>query len=288
MTPIDAAWRAAHPLPTLSGEVTKDSRGTVLVVGGSRSVPGAVLLTGGAALRSGAGKVRIATARSVAAMIGVAFPEAGSVPLEEDDDGEVIADGAALEGSVGRAHAVALGPGISDKGAAVAALEWIAPQIEAGALVLDAVGVACAGKHANLLCGMGGRLVLTPHHGEMASLLDCHVEAVGADPREKAVVAAERFNAVVVLKGVETFVATPTGALLHYGGGGPGLATGGSGDVLAGVIAGLLSRGTAPEVAAGWAVWLHGEAGATLARTVGPIGFLGRELLPVLPGLLPR
>jgi NAD(P)H-hydrate repair Nnr-like enzyme with NAD(P)H-hydrate dehydratase domain len=90
----------------------------------------------------------------------------------------------------------------------------------------------------------------------------------------------------VLLKGAETWIACPGEGLLRYPGGGPGLATGGSGDVLAGIIGGLLARGAAPRVAAAWGVWLHGEAGRRLAERICPLGFLGRELLGEIPRLL--
>ena len=93
---------------------------------------------------------------------------------------------------------------------------------------------------------------------------------------------------MVALKAGETVIATPDGALLLYPGGGVGLATGGSGDVLAGIIGGLLARGAAPLVATAWGVWLHGEAGRRLGERLGPIGFLARELLAEIPGLMHR
>ncbi|RYD89102.1 MAG: NAD(P)H-hydrate dehydratase, partial [Sphingomonadales bacterium] len=151
------------------------------------------------------------------------------------------------------------------------------------ALVLDAAMLGEAGKRDGAVRGWQGRLVLTPHPGEMAVLMDCDEEDASAALAEAA---ARRFDAVVVLKTPETWIATPGAETLHYPGGGPGLATGGSGDVLAGIIAGLLARGAAPRVAAGWGVWLHGEAGKRLAQRIGPLGFLGRELPGEVPGLM--
>ena len=89
-----------------------------------------------------------------------------------------------------------------------------------------------------------------------------------------------------MLKASETLIVAPGEAAIRYPGGGVGLATGRSGDILAGIIAGLLSRGAEPSIAAAWGVWLHGEAGASLARSMGPIGFLGRELLAEVPRLM--
>lgn len=287
MLELDAGWLSANPLPAIAGDTSKNARGRVLVVGGAATVPGALLLTGEAALRVGAGKMRMATVASAALALGVAFPEAAVLALPEQD-GEIGTGAAAeLAQHAERADAVVLGPGMSDLEAARALVPELAA-IEApdAMLVLDAMAVACAGKLADALAPWRGRLVLTPHHGEMAALCDCDADAVKADGHALAKQVAARFGAVVVLKDAETLIVSPDGATVHYAGGGPGLGTGGSGDVLAGAIGGLIARGAPLAVAAGWGVWLHGEAGRKLAREVGTVGFLGRELLPLLPGLL--
>ena len=130
--------------------------------------------------------------------------------------------------------------------------------------------------------------MLTPHAGEMAALLDVEKEAIENEPAEFARHAANRFGAVVVLKGAESWIATPEGATYRYAGGNVGLATSGSGDTLAGIVAGLAARGAPPLHAVVWAVYLHGSAGRALAKRVGPLGFLARELLAELPPLLRR
>ncbi|MCC2976115.1 NAD(P)H-hydrate dehydratase [Sphingomonas sp. PL-96] len=290
-TPIDSGWLAAHPLPVHGEGTTKNSRGRVLAVGGSRRVPGGLLLTGEAALRVGAGKLMLATIASAAPLLGVAMPEAGVTGLAEDEAGEIAGDGNALAEETRRCDTIVLGPAMSERDAAVRLVEQLlADPPKDAALVLDAAAVACAGPFADRLkASFGGRLVLTPHLGEMAALCGCDAEEIDKDREGAALATAKRFGAVLVLKDSSTLVATPDGdPLLRYEGGGVGLATGGSGDVLAGAIAGLLSRGAAPVVAAGWGVWLHGEAGRALAMSAGPLGFLGRELPPQLPRLLPR
>lgn len=283
MIEIDAAWLAANPLPAPSGD--KHEHGRVLAIGGSTGVPGAIALTGEAALRVGAGKVRLATVASAAIALGVTFPEAAVLALPERE-GE-IDDAAALADPIGRSDAVIVGPGMMDQAPAERLIRALAG-LEAPdcAVVLDAAAVACAGSLTALLACWHGRLVLTPHVGEAASLLDREAEAIARDPADAARTAAARFGAVAVMKGEATVIADADGALLRYPGGGPGLGTGGSGDVLAGIIGGLLARGADPLVAAGWGVWLHGEAGRRLAREVGTVGFLAREILPILPGLM--
>jgi len=111
-------------------------------------------------------------------------------------------------------------------------------------------------------------------------------QSIAADPEKAARDAATRFGAIVVLKHARTIIASPDGQILVHDSDTPGLATGGSGDVLTGVIGALLARGTSPFVAAGWGVWLHGAAGRAAAEAIGPSGFLARELLPHLPRLL--
>lgn len=287
MIAVDTAWRAAHPLPMPAGETDKNSRGQVLVIGGARRVPGAVTLTAEAALRVGAGKVRVATIAAAAIGIGLAMPEIGVIGLPEDDGGNIaVSDDAALIASLERVDAVVVGPGMGDPDAAAALVRWVASRVREDAVVLlDGAAVSGAGGLKDVLAPMAGRLILTPHAGEMAALMGCPPDAVDDDAAGRA---AARFGAVVALKGTHTVIAAPDAEPLRYVGGGVGLATGGSGDVLAGAIAGLAARGATPRDAVAWGVWLHGEAGRVLAGDVGTMGFLARELVPVLPRLLPR
>jgi NAD(P)H-hydrate repair Nnr-like enzyme with NAD(P)H-hydrate dehydratase domain len=121
----------------------------------------------------------------------------------------------------------------------------------------------------------------------MANLLGVEREAIEADPLQAARQVVAELGAVVVMKGSETYVAGPAGTWV-YKGGCVGLATSGSGDVLAGVIAGLAARGVSPEEAAVWGVHLHGEAGALLAEKIGPLGFMAREIPDAIPELMAR
>jgi hydroxyethylthiazole kinase-like uncharacterized protein yjeF len=130
--------------------------------------------------------------------------------------------------------------------------------------------------------------ILLPHAGELSSLLDCSEEDVERDPIGCGRRAAERYGALVLVKGVTSHVVTPDGRAWTYSGGAPGLGVSGSGDVLAGIVGGLLARGAEPLAALLWAVLLHGEAGEGLAAKVGPIGFLAREIPDELPRLLNR
>jgi NAD(P)H-hydrate repair Nnr-like enzyme with NAD(P)H-hydrate dehydratase domain len=130
--------------------------------------------------------------------------------------------------------------------------------------------------------------VLLPNASELTSLLGCDEQEVERDPVGCGERAANRYGAIVLVKGVTSHVVTPDGEAWTYAGGVPGLGASGSGDALAGIVGGLLARGAAPLNALLWAVWLHGEAGARLAKRVGPIGFLAREIAEEIPALLPR
>lgn len=288
MTSLDRLWLAAHPLPQPEGETDKNARGRVLVAGSSRTVPGAIALTGEAALRAGAGKVQLASVEGVALPLGIAFPEAAVFPLTPGPEGELgEAAGGEIATYVERCDTLVLGPGMSPK----APVEAILRNVLAGigddpSMVLDAAMIGAAATLEAEVRALTGRIVLTPHPGEMIQLMDCDEARIRDDPAGLVQEAAERFAATVLLKGAETWIACPGADPLHYAGGGHGLATAGSGDVLAGIIGGLLARGTPPQAAAGWGVWLHGEAGRVLARRIGPMGFLGRELLAEIPGLM--
>lgn len=282
MIEIDTEWLAAHPLPRPDGDTDKNKRGRILVAGGSQTVPGALRLTGEAALRAGAGKLQLATVERAALPLGIAMPEAAAFPLPANEDGELgEAAGAALAELAERCDALVLGPGMGAKADATAILKAVlATAGPDHAILIDAGAIGDCTPIAPALRAHAGHLVFTPHPGEMALLMQCD-EAEVTDAHAQQ--AADRFQAVIVLKRAETVVASPGEPMLHYPGGGPGLATGGSGDVLAGIIGGLLARGTAPQIAAAWGVWLHGEAG----RALGPPGFLARELLAQIPALMP-
>jgi hydroxyethylthiazole kinase-like uncharacterized protein yjeF len=290
MQEIDDTWRAAHPLPEPEDGTDKNSRGRVVVAGGARFVPGAIRLTGEAALRAGAGKLRLATVADAAMHLGVLVPEASMLALPSTEAGEIApAAIPTLVGAYETCDALVLGPGTSDVEAFRPIVEAImARPVDGTSVVLDAAAIRCGGGGADAIRAHGGRVVLTPHAGEMAALRSCAPEIVARDPAAIAREAAAHLGAVVVLKGGETLVAGPDGTLLHYRGGGIGLATGGSGDVLAGILGGLLARGADPLVAAGWAVWAHGETGRRLAADMAPIGYIARDLLPLVPGLLHR
>lgn len=289
MIEVDRDWLDAHPLPQPDGDTDKNARGRVLAAGGSAMVPGALRLTGEAALRAGAGKIQLATIEAARAALGVAIPEAAVFALPTNDDGELdAAAGKRIAALLGRCDALVFGPGMGADSHAEAMLTAVLDAEARPALLLDAAVIGAAATLADALRDRDGPVVLTPHPGEMARLMDCDEAEVSRDPQGLARQAAELFDATIALKSAETWIACPGREVLHYPGGGHGLATAGSGDVLAGIIGGLLSRGASPQRATAWGVWLHGEAGRRLSERVGPLGFLARELAAEVPGLMAR
>ena len=283
--PLDANWLRAHPLPRHSHDIDKNARGRVLVVGGSRNVPGGLGLTAEAAFRAGAGKVTIATLASLSVPLGLAMPECGIVPLGEADG--QISEEASVIANLAEVHdALVVGPAMNDVDAADALLAALLPMLSpAQPLLLDAAALRAASRHGALLCARDGNTILTPHEGEMASLIGMDRGSIIADRHRAVQIAANRFGATVMMKG-QTSLLRHGYVQLAYAGGGVGLATGGSGDVLAGLVGALAARGMEPRPATAWGIWLHGEAGRRLAETVGPLGYLARELLPIIPGLM--
>jgi ADP-dependent NAD(P)H-hydrate dehydratase len=285
--PIDISLLKEMPLPALAGETDKNSRGRVLVVGGSRCVPGAVVLSGLAALRIGAGKIQIATPTSIATAVGLTLLEAGVYPLHESREGEPI--GAPLDALISLARAVdaiLVGPGILSQPSAQHLVECFLREVVGPTYVIDALVLCALWNEMDHLRVHGGRVILTPHAGEMAQLARIEKSVVDEDPIRISRESAARLSSVVVLKGASTLIVSPSGLAYCHSQGVVGLATAGSGDVLAGIIAGLASRGAAPMQAATWGVFLHGRAGHQLTQCIGPVGFLAREVIEQLPALL--
>lgn len=257
---------AAFPLPGHDDGSSKQERGTVVVLGGSASTPGAALLAGLAALRAGAGRLRIATDPAVVTALGVAVPEA----LVSDDPARACAG----------ADAVLVGSGVLDVDVAARWLEVAISCLSPDAvLVVDAGGLPAAADRQERLRGLGGRVLLTPNPSEL--------EVFGTSSADDLPAVADRTGAVLAMRGPETFVAAPgEGAWVVERSGCVGLATSGSGDIAAGIAVGLAARGADPVTAAVWSAAVHGWAGERLSRSVGPVSFLARELLDEIPRAL--
>jgi ADP-dependent NAD(P)H-hydrate dehydratase len=277
-----AALKAFPLPPVVDGD--KETKGRILVIAGSRRVAGSAILTATAAMRAGAGKLRMVTVEDVAIPTALAMPEAMVVGLPEARDGGFTrAAIRKIREQADRVDVVVAGPGMAQ------------------ARTCEAIADALLGSRANVVLDAallhslkarkrGGRElpILLPHSGELASLLDCDEEEVDGDPVGCGRRAAERYGAIVLVKGVTSHVVTPDGRAWTYRGGAPGLGVSGSGDTLAGIVGGLFTRGADSLTALLWGVLLHGEAGEALSRKVGPVGFLAREIPGEIPALLTR
>ena len=270
------------PLPTPDDDGTKHARGTVCVVGGAVSTPGAVLLAGLAALRVGAGRLQILTVEPTAVALGVAVPEAMVVGLPTSPIGSLAPSAAErIVEQVREDTTLVLGPGLLTDDDTMALVRSVLPRLSCRRLVLDAHALTAVAEHEDLLADHEA-LVLTPNDDELAALLGDE-KISGREGAEKAAV---RYGGVVATKG---WAVAPDGSAWRDEAGGVGLGTSGSGDVLAGAIGGLLARGAEPAQAAVWGQYAHAAAGDRLAAQVGRLSFLARELLgelgPVLASL---
>ncbi len=282
---INSGLLKSWPLPQPTADADKETRGRLLIVGGDARVPGGVSLAAQAALRIGVGKVQLGVAAPVAPALGVATPEALVIALP------ALANGAPDPGQVDRlkpycceAAVTIVGPGLVEPDEAAALVCRIADWLPEQQLILDAA--ALAGLTEALGERLAGRLLITPNALEAAQILDWEQERITAEPATAAQKIARRFQAVVVLKGRETQIVGPKGEQYLNTTGNVGLAVSGSGDVLVGIIGGLLARGLPLLQAACWGVFLHGTAADALATTIGPLGYLPREISEQLPGLL--
>lgn len=274
----------ALPFPDEDGD--KQARGTVLIMAGTLGMPGAAILCAAAALRAGAGKLQIATPETVADAVAAAVLEARVFPLSERKAGVPSTAGLkAIEAQLEGAKAIVLGPGMQGD---VKFFASVLDEIEEATVVMDAEALRCYREKPQSVRRLGGQLIATPHAGEMAMMIDAEKDEVEANPEDVAREFAKEHGTITVLKGRRTFIASPEGELFVNESGNVGLATSGSGDVLAGIVGGLAARGADPLQAAVWGVSLHACAGDALEKSIGPLGYLARELLPVVPRLMAK
>jgi hydroxyethylthiazole kinase-like uncharacterized protein yjeF len=288
-TPIelDDAALSAWPLPRPSHDDDKEARGRVLVIAGSAEMPGAAVLAGEAALRAGAGKLAVGAAATIAPWVAQQLPEARVIALPEDDDGGLRPDGLErLDKILAQTRAVLVGPGMPAGASTVRLVEALLGRLDGLPVLLDAAAMDVVSRTPGAVLRLSGHVAMTPHAGEMAHLSGEAKESIECDPGERVSIAAKTWGAAVALKGACTWIAAPDGRLWRHARGNPGLATSGSGDVLAGLVAGLMARGTPVEQALAWGVALHARAAERLAARIGPLGFLARELSAEVPSLM--
>lgn len=267
-------------LPDRDPEAHKGSFGKILLLCGSRGYTGAAYLSAMGALRSGAGLVYLGVPESIYAIEAVKLNEPVVFPLP--DEGGKMSKKAIPEilERLGKMDAVLMGCGMGMSAGTLAVLETVLKNAKCP-VVLDADGINLVSAHKDLLRGRTAPTVLTPHDGEYLRLAG----SLGKDRMTAAGDLARELGCVVVLKGHRTWITDGT-SFCRNTTGNPGMAVGGSGDMLAGMIVSLLGQGMGPLEAAGCAVWLHGEAGDLCQKELGQYGMLPSDMLEALPRLM--
>lgn len=280
---IDASFLAGRPLPD-PARGGKHDRGTVLIVGATTETPGALLLAGLAALRTGAGRLQVAAPRAVAPLLAVQLPEAQVIGLDEHSSGTVRPTARLAEAMAG-SDVVLVGPGLGDEEAGHVVLEAAIAAVTDGdgSLLVDAGALVALGATPGAIRPIADRTVAMPNPGEAAALAGD--QALDADSGAAVDQLVDRLGCTVALRGPDTWVSSPAHQRVVECDGPVGLATSGSGDVLAGMVAGHLARGAAPFDALVWAVHLHAEAGRALVANTTDLGLLAREVIDALPAV---
>lgn len=268
-------------LPSRKPDSHKGDFGRALIIGGSRGMAGAAALSGMACLRSGAGLVKIAVARSAQRTVASFEPSYMTVGLAENSDGQITFEARdMLETLIEPSTAIGCGPGLGRSAEITELVKWLYRTVERP-MVFDADALNALAERPHVLGKSAGPRILTPHPGEFARLLG--VERIDAERREPlARELALQTGAVVVLKGHQTVITDGKTSALNTTGN-PGMATGGTGDVLTGIITGLICQGMSPYDAARLGVHVHGLAGDLAAAELGQVGMIARDLVEYLP-----
>ena len=265
-------------------DVHKGNTGHLLVVAGSPGKTGAASMTSVSALRAGAGLVTLAIGQSLNSVLESQMLEAMTAPLPESQEG-ALGESAfgVIQKLMSGKKCLAIGPGL---GQALETRKLVHKIILESQIpvVVDADGINHLVGRMQILKKAHVPIILTPHPGEMARLLDVNVENIQKDRINCARNIAVGLNVHVVLKGARTIIAHPDGRIFINPTGNAGMASGGMGDVLTGIIAGQIVQGFSPESAAHIGVYLHGAAADSLAHTIGPYGYLASEVMHAIPG----
>ena len=271
-------------IPRRSAEAHKGDFGHLLLVGGSRGMPGAISLSALAALRTGCGLATIATSRSAQPIVASFHPCLMTAPLTEDADGQIqLVSGEPLDRLIRRATCLAVGPGLGRSRSLTTLVEMLHAQTKHPA-VFDADGLNALAERIIDLPPSPAPRVWTPHPGEWERL--SLVPRVDRQNQEQAAIDfAARHQLIIVLKGPATLVTDGQRRFVNETGS-PAMATAGCGDVLTGMIAALLAQSLAPFDAATLAVHLHGRAGDLAAAEIGPVGLTALDLIDRIPTVL--
>ena len=275
-------------LPLREAEAHKGSFGHVFVLAGSVGLSGAAALTSLAALRSGAGLVTLGVPRSLNQVMERKLTEVMTKPLPETEEKTLALTAyKEIEKFSLRADVLALGPGLSVNPKTAELVRKIVRGIERP-LVIDADGINALSGHLQVFAGGHSLRVITPHPGEMARLLGISPSEVQQERIGIARKVAAKHKIIVVLKGARTVIASPQEDTYLNPTGNPGMASGGSGDVLTGLIAGLIGQKMKPLEACRTAVYIHGLAGDLAALDRGQMSLIASDLLEKIPGVLKR
>jgi NAD(P)H-hydrate epimerase len=274
--------RVVDGIPRRGRASNKFAAGSVLVCGGSLGLTGAPCMASESAMRAGAGYVTALVPASLNVIFESRLLEVMTVPLPDMDGSLAPAGVEQVLARAERADAVVLGPGLGRTGAALEFARTTARAVKLP-MVLDADGLNAHAGALNSLAARPAPTVMTPHAGELARLLESDSTAVGARRLDSARRAASLAQAIVVLKGDDTLVATPDGRVAVNRGGASALATAGTGDVLSGVIGGFLAKRMDPFAAACAGVLVHSQAGLLTAREIGPEGVIAGDVIAALP-----
>jgi NAD(P)H-hydrate epimerase len=283
-TPRDFAAFLADRTP----DGHKGTYGHALIIGGSFGKSGSVAMSGISALRSGTGLSTIATPRSVLTTVASYTPEIMTEPLPETDDGTISAAALGrLAEVVDRKNVIALGPGIGRHPETVEFVRKFVVDCKTP-LVIDADGLNAFAGHAETLSGAQRPLVLTPHPGEMSRLTGLSAKEVQQDRVEVSRKFAANHQCILVLKGHRSLIALPDGTVWVNVSGNPGMATGGTGDVLTGIIAGMMAQAEDVAMAVRAAVYLHGLAGDVAREKMGEASLIAGDVIANLPEAFKR
>jgi len=264
----------------------KGTYGHVFVVGGSEGMSGAVAMAAEAALKSGAGLVTAAIPRSLNAVMENKLTEVMTVPLPETEERVLGSEAVEVLLKISRkASVIAIGPGLSKHRATTEMIHDLLPNVDVP-MVIDADTLNALSQNTSIFSRLKVPVIITPHPGEMARLLGCSTLEVQGDRINTALKAAGSWNVIVVLKGANTIVATPQGQIYVNATGNPGMATGGTGDVLAGMIAGFWAQGMRPAIAAAAGVYIHGLTADRLLERTGYRGMTAGDILREIPATI--
>ena len=273
-------------LPVRRRDSNKGDYGSSFIVAGSEGMAGAAAMTALACLRTGSGLVTLGVPRTLSGILAAKLTEAMVLPLEDDENGVISVNSiVTIVDKANRADVVVVGPGLSGNESIISVTEAILSE-SYSPVVVDADGINALSTNINVLKQCKCPVILTPHPGEMSRLTGLTVQHIQANRIEIARSFAQEWNVYLVLKGARTITAFPDGSIYINSTGNPGMATGGTGDALAGMIASLVGQGISIGDAAVAGVYLHGLSGDIAASSKGEYSLIATDLIEAIPSAI--